>query len=131
MIGVRSDGYLWEKRITGTHQSNDEQDYSFFKEMPEPCLAAFFSFSISFFCLFDLGGLFCVFFCSLFATISSFTSKRRSIATERRYVYCIKSVTIPVAIVIGFLYIVQWSKQGSVQRRVFSCLTYFERLMIA
>src|SRR5437764_15474352 len=47
-------------------------DYSFFNEMPEFCLAAFFSFSISFFCLLDFGGLFCAFFCSLFAMISSF-----------------------------------------------------------
>ena len=46
--------------------------YSFFNEMPEFCLAAFFSFSISFFCLLDFGGLFCAFFCSLFAMISSF-----------------------------------------------------------
>ena len=43
--------------------------YSFFNEMPdEPALAAFFSFCISFFCLLDLGGAFCTFFCSLFAT---------------------------------------------------------------
>ncbi len=46
--------------------------YSFFNEMPEFCFAAFFSFSISFFCLLDFGGLFCAFFCSLFAMISSF-----------------------------------------------------------
>lgn len=57
-----------------THRSEARGDYSFFKEMPEPepCLAAFFSFSISFFCLFDLGAAFCTFFCSLFATITSF-----------------------------------------------------------
>jgi hypothetical protein len=54
------------------HRSDVQVDYSFFKEIPEPpCLEAFFSFSISFFCLFDLGAAFCTFFCSLFATISS------------------------------------------------------------
>src|SRR5581483_7734605 len=37
--------------------------------MLEPSLAAFFSFCASFFCLLDLGGAFCTFFCSLFATI--------------------------------------------------------------
>ncbi len=57
---------------TYTHWSHVYGDYSFFKEMPvPPCLEAFFSFSISFFCLFDLGAAFCTFFCSLFATISS------------------------------------------------------------
>jgi len=65
-------GICRRMRANSTHQSVDEQDYSFFKEMPEPpCLAAFFSFSDSFFCLFDLGAAFCTFFCSLFATISS------------------------------------------------------------
>ncbi len=54
------------------HRCDVYVDYSFFKMMPEPpCLEAFFSFSISFFCLFDLGAAFCTFFCSLFATISS------------------------------------------------------------
>jgi hypothetical protein len=44
--------------------------YSFFKVMPPPdVFAAFFSFCISFFCLFDLGGAFCTFFCSLFAKV--------------------------------------------------------------
>lgn len=45
-----------------------EEAYSFFKEMPPLDLEAFFSFCISFFCLFDLGAAFCTFFCSLFAT---------------------------------------------------------------
>ncbi len=42
-------------------------DYSFLREIPPLCLAAFFSRMASFFCLFDLGGAFCTFFCSLFA----------------------------------------------------------------
>src|SRR5436853_6005730 len=41
--------------------------YSFLREMPPLCLVAFFSRRASFFCLFDLGGAFCTFFCSLFA----------------------------------------------------------------
>src|SRR5947209_6771738 len=41
--------------------------YSFLREMPPVCLAAFFSRMASFFCLFDLGIAFCTFFCSLFA----------------------------------------------------------------
>jgi hypothetical protein len=46
--------------------------YSFFKVMPPPdVLAAFFSFCISFFCLFDLGGAFCTFLCSLFAKVQT------------------------------------------------------------
>ncbi len=38
-------------------------------------LAAFFSFCISFFCLLDLGGAFCTFFCSLLATKTSFDER--------------------------------------------------------
>jgi hypothetical protein len=34
-------------------------------------LAALFSFRISFFILFDLGGAFCTFLCSLFATVQT------------------------------------------------------------
>lgn len=50
--------------------------YSFFNEMPPLDLAAFFSFCSSFFCLFDLGGAFCTFFCSLFATIHTLLERR-------------------------------------------------------
>ena len=65
-------GSYWGTSAAYTHRSDVNKDYSFFKVMPElPCLEAFFSFSISFFCLFDLGAAFCTFFCSLFATISS------------------------------------------------------------
>jgi len=45
--------------------------HSFFKELLLANLAAFFSLCISFFCLFDLGGAFCTFFCSLFATVQT------------------------------------------------------------
>ena len=45
--------------------------YSFFKELLLANLAAFFSLCISFFFLFDLGGAFCTFFCSLFATVQT------------------------------------------------------------
>src|SRR5258708_13062643 len=45
--------------------------HSFFKELLLANLAAFFSLRISFFCLFDLGGAFCTFFCSLFATVQT------------------------------------------------------------
>ena len=45
--------------------------YSFFKALLLANLAAFFSLCISFFCLFDLGGAFCTFFCSLFATVQT------------------------------------------------------------
>lgn len=44
------------------------QNHSFLKELPAFIFAAFFSFCISFFCLFDLGAAFCAFLCSLFAT---------------------------------------------------------------
>ena len=65
-------GMCWRTGAAHTHRCHVYGDYSFFKEIAvPPCLEAFFSFSISFFCLFDLGAAFCTFFCSLFATISS------------------------------------------------------------
>ncbi len=64
------------------------------------CLAAFFSFSISFFCLFDLGGLFCTFFCSLFATmITSFTSSHTMTLSGCCSLYCNKFAAYPVALI--------------------------------
>ncbi len=52
-------------------------------------LAAFFSFCISFFCLFDLGGAFCTFFCSLFANVeTSFEHIDR--IDQPLYWYCTK-----------------------------------------
>src|SRR5438876_3024036 len=61
--------------------------YSFFRELPD--LAAFFSFCISFFCLFDLGGAFCTFFCSLFANVeTSFEHIDR--IDQPLYWYCTK-----------------------------------------
>lgn len=53
------------------HRSQD-----LFKELPAPDLAAFFSFCICFFCLFDLGFAFWTFFCSLSAMIHTCLSKR-------------------------------------------------------
>ena len=62
--------------------------YSFFKELLLANLAAFFSLCISFFCLFDFGGAFCTFFCSLFATVQTLLIK--TLLDQRRYYYCIR-----------------------------------------
>ena len=57
------------KSVKCAYALNINYGYSFFREVPD--LAAFFSLCISFFCLFDLGGAFCTFFCSLFATMNT------------------------------------------------------------
>ena len=62
--------------------------HSFFKELLLANLAAFFSLRISFFCLFDLGGAFCTFFCSLFATVQ--TLLINTLLDQLRYYYCIR-----------------------------------------
>ncbi len=65
--------------------------YSFFKVMPPPdVLAAFFSFCISFFCLFDLGGAFCTFFCSLFAKVQTSFARidRSTMILVLYHIYC-------------------------------------------
>src|SRR6266568_8896299 len=72
-----------------TSGAEETGNYSFFKEIPLLfALAAFFSFCISFFCLFDLGAAFCTFLCSLFAMIYVPPASIISARTTRAKVTC-------------------------------------------
>ena len=63
-------GWSLEAVSPSASSAEEIRSYSFFKEILLLfALAAFFSLCISFFCLFDLGGVFCTFLCSLFAMI--------------------------------------------------------------
>src|SRR5579883_1864349 len=75
-----------------------------YDERPLLLLAAFFSFCICFFCLFDFGFGFCTLFCSLLAIYPSCLITRFALTADEitsQYFYCIKFVCQGIGSMIG------------------------------